>query len=294
MTTLDPHNPTATATGEDYKFTPLAKMLRGFNAPAHGPAPRLNGLVSTASAGPGVWHVPARTRAFWHDDLDLAASTWVHRDTTIHVDDGAELVMVHGVRGAGALTHPIHISVGREARLLFVHYHLGAAMARTEVQVHLVGAGACADLRAVGSLETGAHGDCTWRVHHLVPHTWSRQTLRHVVAPHATGVFQGLIHVAVGASQTDAAQNSQAVIVDNTATMHMKPELEIFNDDVTCAHGAAVGAMDPEHLFYLMARGLSPLEARALLTWAFLGVALADLPDDVMAMLPAIGQGEGA
>ena len=90
----------------------------------------------------------------------------------------------------------------------------------------------------------------------------------------ARGVFQGRIEVARAAQKTDGYQMSQALLLSDQAEIDTKPELEIFADDVKCSHGATVGALDPEQMFYLRSRGVPEPEARAMLVHAFLAEAL--------------------
>jgi Fe-S cluster assembly protein SufD len=91
-------------------------------------------------------------------------------------------------------------------------------------------------------------------------------------------IFSGLIKVAPGAVQTDSAQSSRGLLLSDRARIDTKPELAIQADDVKCAHGAAIGQLDPEQVFYLRARGLAPAAAEALLTYAFAAEALATVP----------------
>ena len=106
-------------------------------------------------------------------------------------------------------------------------------------------------------------------VEHAAPRGESREYYRHIVADEATGVYQGKVIVAPHAQKTDGGMKSQAILLSPTATMNNKPELEIFADDVVCGHGATVGALDPEQIFYLQARGMPRAEAEAMLLEAF-------------------------
>ncbi|WP_294121202.1 SufD family Fe-S cluster assembly protein [Sphingomonas sp.] len=104
---------------------------------------------------------------------------------------------------------------------------------------------------------------------HVAPGAKSRQTIRSVLGDKATGSFLGRIEVAREGQQTDAEQSVKAMLLDRGATANAKPELEIFADDVKCAHGATVGELDRNQLFYAAARGLDPAAARALLLEGF-------------------------
>ncbi|MBA3666861.1 MAG: SufD family Fe-S cluster assembly protein [Sphingomonas sp.] len=108
-------------------------------------------------------------------------------------------------------------------------------------------------------------------VRHLEPSATSSQTVRSVLGGKATGSYLGKVAVARGAQQTDSIQSIKAMLLDRGATANAKPELEIYADDVKCAHGATVGELDREQLFYAAARGLDPASARALLLEGFVG-----------------------
>jgi len=106
---------------------------------------------------------------------------------------------------------------------------------------------------------------------HVAPGATSHQTIRSVLGDKAAGSFLGRIEVAREGQQTDAEQSVKAMLLDRGATANAKPELEIFADDVKCAHGATVGELDRNQLYYAAARGLDPVSARALLLEGFVG-----------------------
>ncbi len=107
-------------------------------------------------------------------------------------------------------------------------------------------------------------------VRHIEPGATSRQTVRSVLSGNATGSYLGKVAVARDAQKTDSVQSVKAMLLDRTATANAKPELEIYADDVKCAHGATVGELDKTAMFYLAARGLPPAEAKKLLLQAFI------------------------
>ncbi|ROT96856.1 SufD family Fe-S cluster assembly protein [Altererythrobacter sp. FM1] len=118
------------------------------------------------------------------------------------------------------------------------------------------------------------------RVIHAQPGATSNQVVRAVQWGKSTGNFLGRIEVVRDAQKTDAAQNFRAILLEKGASANTKPELEIFADDVKCAHGAAIGALDQTAAFYMAARGLSPEKARALLVRAFIADAFAAIDDE--------------
>ena len=118
-------------------------------------------------------------------------------------------------------------------------------------------------------------------VRHVEPSAVSRQTVRSVLGDKATGSYLGKVHVARAAQLTDGEQSVKAVLLDRGATANCKPELEIYADDVKCAHGASVGELDKDQLFYAMSRGLDPATAKALLLEGFVIGLWDDVEDEV-------------
>ena len=158
--------------------------------------------------------------------------------------------------------------------------NIGARLSRTDIHARLGGTGAHASINAAQLLRSKQHGDFTTVVNHDAPNCASRQTVKHVLAGHARGVFQGKIEVARAAQKTDGYQMNQALLLSPDAEIDCKPQLEIFADDVKCSHGATVGELDADQLFYLVSRGIPHAEARAMLVRAFLGEALDMIGDD--------------
>ena len=147
----------------------------------------------------------------------------------------------------------------------------GARRQRIETRVAHGGAGAAVRLDGVYLLNGQRHADITTVVTHGSPGGATEQLTKGVVTDQARGVFQGRIVVAEGADQTDAKMGHHALVLSDRAEVDAKPELEIFADDVACAHGNTVGALDEEALFYARQRGIPESAARAMLTEAFVG-----------------------
>lgn len=147
----------------------------------------------------------------------------------------------------------------------------GAKRQRLETRVSHPGGGASARLDGVYVLGDQRHADITTVVTHEGTDGTTNQLTKGVVRDQARGVFQGRIVVQPGADRTDARMGHHALILSERAEVDAKPELEIFADDVACAHGNTVGALDEDALFYAEQRGIPEPEARALLTEAFLG-----------------------
>jgi Fe-S cluster assembly protein SufD len=201
---------------------------------------------------------------------------------SVHLADAARLAHVARV----VLDNPASLSLSSllvrlGARADFSSFALVAAggISRRQAFVRFEGTHGRAHLSGVSLLEGRQHADTTLLVEHAAGHCESREFFRHVLADEAVGVFQGKVLVEPGAQKTDGVMKSQALLLDEGAAMNNKPELEIFADDVVCGHGATVGQLDPDQLFYLMARGLPRAEAEALLLQAFAAEAIERVAD---------------
>lgn len=135
------------------------------------------------------------------------------------------------------------------------------------------------------------------RIAHDVPDCNTDELFKYVVDGDAVGAFAGLIYVAEGASKTEAYQSNRNLVGSDTAVMHSKPQLEIYNDDVKCSHGTAIGQLDEKQLFYMMTRGISEDQARLMLKQAFMsdvidGISLPPLRDRLKLMVERRFAGE--
>lgn len=148
---------------------------------------------------------------------------------------------------------------------------------RNEYYSRFDGPHATLDLLGMGIEDADRRLDSYTYVDHAVGHCTTRELFKYVVDDRATGNFTGRIHVAPGAVGTEASQTNRNMVGSDTARMYSKPQLEIYNDDVKCSHGSAVGQLDPMQVFYMRSRGLSEEEARLLLKQAF----MADVIDGV-------------
>lgn len=174
------------------------------------------------------------------------------------------------------------VSLGEGAELSSVSLASGAALARHQVFATYVGENAKVSLSGATMIKGRQHNDTTLVVDHAVPHGESRELFRTVADGSAQGVFQGKIIVRQHAQKTDGQMASNAILLSDEAGMSNKPELEIFADDVVCAHGATCGALNDNQLFYLMARGLPKPDAESLLVEAFLGEVIEQISNEVL------------
>ena len=192
---------------------------------------------------------------------------------TVGLAAGASLeriVLTDDDPGAVSVSTAI-VTLGYGARLHQTVLAGGAKRQRIETRVNHPGHGAEVRLDGVYLLAGQRHADQTTVVTHDGVGGVTDQLTKGVVRDQARGVFQGRIVVSEGADKTDARMGHHALILSDRAEVDAKPELEIYADDVACAHGNTVGALDEEALFYIRQRGVPETEARALLTEAFVG-----------------------
>ncbi|RMH59046.1 MAG: Fe-S cluster assembly protein SufD [Candidatus Hydrogenedentota bacterium] len=156
-------------------------------------------------------------------------------------------------------------------------FHFGGALARNDVRAVLNGENVEVTLNGLSLLSGTEHLDNHTVLEHRRPHGRSREIFKSVLADHARNVFRGLIHVWKEAQKTDAVQSNRNILLSPTARVESRPQLEIYADDVKCTHGATVGRLEEEALFYCRSRGIPLESARVLLTQAF----AADLVEEV-------------
>jgi Fe-S cluster assembly protein SufD len=301
---------------EDWHWTDLRGLIRAMPAPSApvagelpaGPFDALadrtcviaNGRGPTTSAGKGV----TALRIVGRGDGAHAS------DHTIVVPAGARLLLLETYEGEGGHLAELDLSIrlGERARLervvladeaagavivsraevalapgsQFAQTVItsGARRQRIETRVSHPGGGASARLDGVYVLEDQRHADITTVVTHEGMDGTTDQLTKGVVRDQARGVFQGRIVVSPGADKTDARMGHHALILSERAEVDAKPELEIFADDVACAHGNTVGALDQDALFYAEQRGIPEGEARAMLTEAFVGEVVDRIEDE--------------
>jgi Fe-S cluster assembly protein SufD len=191
--------------------------------------------------------------------------------TEIAVADHAYVEHVRVQREAMNAFHIANcaVSLAHASRYRSINIALGARLSRHNLSVtqHAEGADCTVDgLALIGGQQLA---DTHTRIDHAQPHGLSRQLHKCIAGGAAHAVFSGKILVRPGAQQTNSAQSSRNLLLSGRARVDTKPQLEIFADDVKCAHGATVGQLDNEEVFYLKSRGLSDETARNLLTYAF-------------------------
>jgi len=163
----------------------------------------------------------------------------------------------------------VHVRQDRDSRFDAHTVTLGSALVRNDVDVRLAAPGAHCELNGLYLAGGRQHVDTHTRVDHLQPHGTSNEFYKGILDGHARSVFNGKVIVHPDAQKTDARQSNKNLLLSVDAEADTKPELEIYADDVKCSHGATVGQLDADSVFYLRSRGLDETAARNLLTFAF-------------------------
>jgi len=175
-----------------------------------------------------------------------------------------------------------HVTAWANAELVQHTLAFGGKLSRLETRFAGMGKAVKATMNGAYLLDAARHCDMTSYVDLSCPDGLIRQSVKGVTADTSRGVFQGKFHVRRPAQHTDAEMRHDAMMLSDTSEIRSKPELEIYADDVACAHGNTIGALDESALFYMRQRGIPLAQARAMLTEAFLGSVFDTLDDEVM------------
>ncbi|MDR3498066.1 MAG: Fe-S cluster assembly protein SufD [Parvibaculum sp.] len=204
-----------------------------------------------------------------------AASSFADHAADVSLAEGARLAIVKVQDEAPSAIHLATLTARLDARSHFAHFTmtLGAGLSRNQSFVTFAGEGAEAHVNGAVALRGKQHGDHFVVIDHAVPHCASATLFKTVLDDSSTGVFQGRVLVRPDAQKTDGRQMTNALLLSRDAAMNAKPELEIYADDVQCAHGSTIGELSREALFYLRSRGIDEETARQLLISAFLDAA---------------------
>jgi Fe-S cluster assembly protein SufD len=241
-------------------------------------------FVSTGEAGPAMSH--PRTLIVAGDRTEVRiVETYASASEQTHFSNAVTEL----VAGEGSVID--HYKVGEESDATFhiasMHIHaarssnvtthaltLGGRLVRNDILAVLDGEGAECTLNGLYFADGERHVDTHTTIDHAKPHCPSHEVYKGILAGRARAVFNGKIIVRPDAQKTDAKQTNRALLLSDNASINTKPQLEIFADDVKCTHGAAIGQLDEDAIFYLRARGLTFAEARDMLIHAFAGEIL--------------------
>jgi Fe-S cluster assembly protein SufD len=197
--------------------------------------------------------------------------------TELSVGDNAQLEHLKFQDESTAAFHVagLHTVMGRDCRVAHHSIALGGRIARNNIRARLDGTGIEAVLNGLYLPRGKQLIDHHMVVDHLQPHCDSHEYFNGILDDHARAVFHGRIHVHKGADKTDAKQTNKNLLLSENATVNTKPQLEIYADDVKCTHGATIGQMNAEQIFYLRTRGLDEEAARRMIMHAFAGEIIA-------------------
>lgn len=200
-----------------------------------------------------------------------AAEYWTNAVTEVVVGENATLDTYRVQREGAAAFHTAatHAVQGRSSNFSLLTFSFGGSLSRHDIHAVLAGEGADATLDGLSMLRGKQHVDYHTTLEHAQPNCTSWEYFNGVFDDRSRGVFNGRIIVRPGAQKTDAKQTNNNLLLSDHARADSQPQLEIYADDVKCTHGATLGPIDDEHMFYLQSRGLSTDDARAMLTYGF-------------------------
>ena len=264
------------AAGAKLEAAPVHLVFAGSCKPQQTCHPRIEIELGKAAHGTVVQHFldPANARGW----INLVAETQLAEE--------AGLTVYRLQEHAPAYLHTeltrAEIAAGAHFELKSVD--LGGQLVRNDFEIVLMGREAQTTLTGLFVAGDGQHVDNHTRIDHRGRYSRSRESFRGIASEKGRGIFNGKVVVHAGADGSDAQQKSNNLLLAPGAEIDTKPELEIYTDDVKCSHGATVGEIDAEQLFYLRSRGIADNAARSLLTFAFANRVLQELE------LPALRQ----
>ena len=213
-----------------------------------------------------------KLEAFRYADTEALAEVWseLAQPERVKIAAQQKLQQIWLPTGGEIDVKRVEMTVGAGASVQIFALNTAARYGRVELDVTLHdGADFQFDAAMIGGGQSTL--EIVTTVRHAEPNATSRQTVRSVLGGKAMGSYLGKVAVARDAQHTDSEQSVKAILLERGATANAKPELEIYADDVKCAHGATVGELDANQLFYAAARGLPPATAKALLLEGFVG-----------------------
>lgn len=226
--------------------------------------------------------LPTRKDEDWrYANVDALATIWplpAAEDIIVPAGERFERALILDGSAADVTVRQIHLHLEKGAAASVYALNIGGHYGRIELHVTL---NEGADF-TLGCAQIGGDDqtlELITTVTHAQEGSTSKQLVSTILGGKAVGTYLGKVAVARGAQQTDSEQDIKAMLLDRTATANAKPELEIFADDVKCAHGCAIGELDAQALYYLQSRGLPPAEAKKLLLQAFVAGAFEGAAD---------------
>ncbi len=213
----------------------------------------------------------AGSKATIIENYESQAQSFTNSAMQIFVEDNANLTH-YRVQKESAESYHIgtsEITLKRGSYYNSTNINLGGKLSRHDIHLKFTATGGECFVDGLYMLNGNQHHDTHSMIDHALPNCVSHQNYKGVLNDKSRGVFNGKVFVRENASGTDAQQSNKNLLLSNDARVDTKPQLEIYNDDVKCAHGATVGQLEEEELFYLLSRGLNESLARNLLTYGF-------------------------
>ena len=237
-------------------------------------------LIFVASNEPSITQQPrvvinlkpgSQLQVIQHFIGSTPSISWTNAVTQITQEAGSTLRLYRIQDESETQLHTELLSskLAADANLELGYVDFGGSLVRNDARIDLAGPGASCNLFGLSIANNGQHVDNHIHINHIEPRTVSQQAFRSIIGDQGRGVFNGKVVVQKNAQKIDAQQSSDNLLLSERSEINTKPELEIYADDVKCTHGATVGQLDEEQLFYLRARGVDETAARGLLTFAF-------------------------
>lgn len=205
------------------------------------------------------------------DDSLNQQKSFTNSVTDIYLDENASInhYKLQNINNQSTVINTTHFQMEENSKLQTSVIVLNGGLIRNDIHVKMNGSYCEADVYGLYLVDKEQHVDNQVYIDHLKPHCYSNEMFKGIIDDHAQAVFNGHILVHKDAQKTNAFQNNKNILLTDKATVNSKPFLEIYADDVKCSHGATVGQLDQNALFYIRSRGLSEDNARLLLMYAF-------------------------
>ena len=204
--------------------------------------------------------------------------------TQIYTEENGvvEHIMKTNLSDKGVHIGNINAYQNKNSRINTHNFCMSGKVIRNNLNFSLRGNGSYCQMNGLYLVDGEEHVDNHTTVEHLVSHCGSKEHYKGIVGGRGSAVFNGRIRVHKNAQKTDAVQNNENLLLTDDAVIHTKPELEIYADDVKCTHGATIGQIDEDALFYLRCRGIEKKEAREIMIKAYVGEIIERIEDDTM------------
>ncbi len=229
----------------------------------------------------------AATLVEQYDSDDAAQVSFTNALTEIVIGDNARLqhYRLQLMQEEALHIGSTHVDLARDSQYRAFHLALGSRLTRNDVVINHNTGGSHSELNGVYIPQNQQLVDFHTCIEHKVPHCTSDEVFRGIMNDKAKAVFNGRIHIHPQAQKTLAELSNKNLLLTNSAEINTKPELEIYADDVKCAHGATVAQLEEKGLFYLQSRGISKKEAEVMMSFGFINELLDALPDEAITLL---------